>query len=103
MVRGEGTFSPVRFGGWAGSVLLATLVMTGCGGTGSSSPSAPSGGTPDTAGPSTFTIGGTVSGLAAGAQLKLNDNGSDALNVLANGTFTFSSPVPLDGSFAVTV
>lgn len=58
---------------------------------------------PVTPGPSSFTVGGAVSGLVAGTQLTLDDNGGDALTVGVNGAFTFSSPVPLDGSFAVTV
>jgi 6-phosphogluconolactonase len=58
---------------------------------------------PVASGPSTFTVGGAVSRMIAGTQLILDDNGADALTVGANGAFTFSSPVPLDGSFAVTV
>jgi len=52
---------------------------------------------------STFTIGGTISGLAAGAQVTLSNNGADALTVTANGAFTFATPVVYEGSYAVTV
>ncbi len=51
----------------------------------------------------TYTISGTVAGLASGAQVTLDDNGADALTVAANGSFTFTTPVPYGGSFAVTV
>lgn len=51
----------------------------------------------------TYTIGGSVTGLAAGLQLVLQDNGADALNINVNGRFTFATPVAFDGSYAVTV
>jgi 6-phosphogluconolactonase (cycloisomerase 2 family) len=51
---------------------------------------------------STYTIGGTVSGLA-GTGLVLQDNGGDNLTVSANGAFTFATPVAAGGAYAVTV
>jgi hypothetical protein len=51
----------------------------------------------------TYTISGTVSGLAAGSQVTLDDNAADALTVTANGVFTFATPVVAGGSYAVTV
>ncbi len=52
---------------------------------------------------SSFTIGGTVSGLAAGATLVLQNNGGDDLSITADGNFTFTSDL-LDGSsYEVTV
>ncbi len=51
---------------------------------------------------STFTIGGTVSGLAGGG-LVLQDNGGDDLAIAADGTFTFSTPVASGATFSVTV
>jgi Galactose oxidase, central domain len=52
----------------------------------------------------TATIGGTLSGLANGASVILQDNGGDALTLTANGAFTFKTPVtgPTD-AYAVTV
>jgi 6-phosphogluconolactonase (cycloisomerase 2 family) len=50
-----------------------------------------------------YTIGGTVSGLAAGAQLELENNGSDPLVVTANGAFTFAIPVAQSAGYAVTL
>ena len=52
---------------------------------------------------STFTIGGTVTGLAAGQQVTFNDNGGDPKTVTANGAFAFSTPVAFNGVYAVTV
>src|SRR6185437_13559904 len=50
-----------------------------------------------------FTVSGTVSGLANGASVVLSDNGASSVTIAANGTFTFSSPVPTGGSYDVTV
>jgi len=57
-----------------------------------------------TTNPVTATIGGTLSGLATGASVVLQDNGGDALTLAANGSFTFKTPVtgPTD-AYAVTV
>ena len=53
--------------------------------------------------PATYTIGGTVSGLATGTRLTLANSGGNALTVTANGAFTFTTPVAFNGSYAVTV
>ena len=50
-----------------------------------------------------FAVSGTLSGLPAGAQLVLQNNGADALRLSANGAFKFTTPVAFDGSYAVTV
>jgi N-acetylneuraminic acid mutarotase len=49
-----------------------------------------------------YTVGGTVSGLA-GTGLVLQDNGGDNLAVTANGSFTFPTKVASGGAYAVTV
>lgn len=51
----------------------------------------------------TFTVSGTVSGLASGAQLTMDDNGGDPLTVAANGAFTFPTPIAYQGTYNVTV
>ncbi len=51
----------------------------------------------------TFSVAGTLSGLAAGAQVTLYDNGADPLTLAANGTFQFSTPIAYQGSYTVTV
>ena len=50
----------------------------------------------------TYTIGGTVSGLAGGG-LVLQNNGGDNLSVLADGGFIFKTPIADSGAYAVTV
>ena len=52
---------------------------------------------------STYYVSGTVSGLAAGAQLMLSNNGGDALSVGNNGRIVFAAPIGANGSYAVTV
>src|SRR5207248_3315794 len=50
----------------------------------------------------TYTIGGTVSGLA-GTGLVLRDGGGDDLTITANGTFAFATPIASGAPYAVTV
>jgi hypothetical protein len=49
-----------------------------------------------------FTVGGTVSGLA-GTGLVLQNSGGNDLSVTANGSFAFSTPLVSGTAFAVTV
>jgi len=50
----------------------------------------------------TYTIGGTVSGLT-GTGLVLRDNGGNNLSVSASGSFTFSTAVASGSTYSVTV
>jgi hypothetical protein len=50
-----------------------------------------------------FTIGGTLSGLASGATVVLQDNLGDNLTLTANGTFTFATPLATGTPYSVTV
>jgi hypothetical protein len=50
---------------------------------------------------STYTVGGTVSGLAG--TVTLQNNGADALVVATNGSFTFATAVDDGSTYAVTV
>ena len=59
--------------------------------------------TPPPPPPATYTIGGTVSGLAAGTQMVLQDNGGDNLAVTTNGAFTFATALGTGVNYAVTV
>jgi hypothetical protein len=71
------------------------MIFTGCGSGGTStSTSTPS--------PTTYTIGGTVSGLA-GTGLVLQNNSGNNLTVTANGSFTFSTPIASGSAYNVTV
>jgi hypothetical protein len=74
------------------AVLLALLIACGGGSKGGGGGSTPT----------TFTIGGTVSGLS-GTGLVLQNNGADNLSVSANGSFTFATAIDSGSSFNVTV
>jgi 6-phosphogluconolactonase (cycloisomerase 2 family) len=79
---------------WA---LMLALALGGCNcGCGSSGGS----GSASAAG---YTIGGTLSGLAAGQSLTLLDNGTDSLALLANGAFSFATPIAQGGAYSITV
>ena len=73
-------------------VAAVPFFLSSCG----SSYSAPTGST-------TYTIGGTVSNLATGNSVVLQDNGGDNLTVSANGNFTFTKAINAGGAYAVTV
>ena len=51
----------------------------------------------------TYTIGGSISGLAVGQSVVLLNNGGDALAVNANGSFTFATPLATGAAYSVTV
>jgi hypothetical protein len=59
--------------------------------------------TPKTPPASTYTVGGTVSGLSSGAKVTLEDNGGDSLTVSTNGGFTFTTALAGGASYAVTI
>ncbi|MCY1022816.1 hypothetical protein [Pyxidicoccus sp. MSG2] len=50
-----------------------------------------------------YTVGGTVTGLAAGTTLELRNNGGNDLAVAANGAFTFSQPMADLSGYAVSI
>ncbi|MCI0569308.1 MAG: hypothetical protein L0Y66_01010, partial [Myxococcaceae bacterium] len=50
-----------------------------------------------------YTVGGTVTGMAAGTTLALQNNGDGVFPVTADGLFTFTRPVAQSGGYEVTV
>ena len=50
-----------------------------------------------------YTVGGSLSGLASGNTLVLQNNGSDDLSLSANGSFIFDTALVDGSSYAVTV
>lgn len=50
----------------------------------------------------TFSVGGSVSGLA-GSGLVLRNNGGDDLSIASNGSFTFATELPSGSAFEVAV
>jgi hypothetical protein len=65
---------------------LSIMLIAGCGGGGSDS---------------TVTIGGTVTGLVG--KVVLQNNAGDNLSVMANGAFTFGTPLNKGATYAVTI
>ena len=57
--------------------------------------------TPQTAPLTTYSVGGTVSGLSG--TLVLQDNGGDDLSVAGNGSFTFGTQLGAGGLYEVTI
>ena len=53
--------------------------------------------------PSTYTVGGNIIGLGTGKSVTLLNNGSNALTVSANGTFTFTAASSNGATYGVTV
>lgn len=75
------------------SITIAALAGCGGGGGSDSPPLAPA---------PTYTVGGSVSGLA-GTGLALTVNGSNTLSINANGAFTFSAGLASGSSYTVAV
>ena len=78
--------------------LLCVMAMAACSGGGGGIGVPP----PPPPPPQTFTVGGSVSGLA-GSGLVLQDNGGNDLAVASSGNFVFSTALASGGAFNVTV
>ena len=83
----------------AALILIASLVLVNCrGGGGDDAPTT----TPTTPTVTTFSVGGTVSGLS-GSGLVLQNNSGDDQVVSGNGGFTFATMVATSGAYNVTI
>ncbi|MEV4783810.1 lactonase family protein [Burkholderia sp. LMU1-1-1.1] len=71
--------------------LAAMLIAAGCGGGGGASA------------PSTYSLGGAVTGLNSGAKLTLQDKGGASLELTGNGAFSFANKLPAGSSYAVGI
>jgi hypothetical protein len=76
------------------TMALTALALAACGGGGIpiSSPVA-----------ETATIGGTISGLSAGAAVLLVNNGTETISVGQNGAFTFGAKVAANAAYSVAL
>ncbi len=90
-------------------VLVASAILiAACGGSsGGGTPAAGGGGTPDTGGggatTDNFTVGGTLTGLAGGASVTLQNNGGDDLTLTADGSFSFATALTDGSAYSVAV
>lgn len=82
------------------AMCIAALALTACGGGGGGGGGGY--GSTSPAPPTTYTIGGSVTGLS-GTGLVLQDNGGDNLSVTAAGTFTFKTALASGAAYNVTV
>lgn len=85
-----------RTGGLVGVLMLGGL-LSACGGGGGGGGAPGGGGNPA---PQTFTVGGTVTGLAGNLTLQ---NGGTNLAVSANGSFAFTAALASGAGYAVSV
>jgi hypothetical protein len=76
------------------SATLLLLTLSACGGGGGGSAPSP---------PGQYAVGGSVSGLANGATLTLNDNAGDTLSITANGSFSLSKSFSTGSNYSVAV
>jgi hypothetical protein len=53
--------------------------------------------------PSKYTVGGTVSGLAQGNSVTLQNNGGDTRTVSSNASFTFATAIAFGSAYSVSV
>lgn len=80
---------------WRALLLGLTLLLSACGGGGGGSTS---GGT------SGYTVGGTLSGLATGQRITLNNKSTgESLTLSASGSFAFATTQATGANYAVTV
>src|SRR5262245_34875546 len=85
------------------AVSTALLCLSACGGGGGGGGSGNGGGGGGGGrGTSSYTVGGTVSGLVSSG-LVLQNSGGNNLTVTGSGNFTFSTAVTNGGAYAVTV
>lgn len=68
------------------------LVLVACGGGNSNNPP-----------PDSYTVGGTLTGLAVNQTVNLSDNGTDSLTLSKSGAFIFAKPLLKGSSYSVTV
>lgn len=84
-------FSEVRF---CLTILLGAIFLTACGGGG--------GGGGSTTTP-TYSISGTLTGLAPGNSITLANNGADSLTVTADGAFTFPAKLGNGSAYSLSI
>jgi hypothetical protein len=86
-----------------GTAILVASVLAACGGGGGSTGGGGgAGGGGSTPPPTSYTVGGTLSGLA-GTGLVLQNNGGNDLALSANGTFSFTPSVASGAPYSVSV
>jgi hypothetical protein len=84
------------------ALACATVMVVACGGGGGGGGGGDTAGTGNTgSGTTTVTVSATLSGLAQGNSIVLQNNGTDTLSLSANGTYSIT--VPVNTSYSITV
>jgi hypothetical protein len=96
-MQGDNTVMKAALKSFSLVYLIATMLFAGA------CSSLPAGSSSSSGSGGPFTIGGTVSGLATGESVVLQDNAANNLTVTANGSFTFTTTIANGGGYAVTV
>ena len=81
-----------------GALCLVSILLSACGGGGGGGTPAP---VPVPV--ATYSVGGTLTGLAAGNSITLTNNGTDNLPLSANGAFTFTTKLANAASYNLTL
>ena len=76
------------------AALLTSVLLAGCGG---------GSGYGGSSTPTSYTIGGTISGLQSGESVVLQNNGADTTTVRADGAFTFAGRMISGSTYSVAV
>jgi 6-phosphogluconolactonase (cycloisomerase 2 family)/predicted transcriptional regulator len=79
----------------AGAAIVCATALNACGGGG--------GGAGDLPPAQSYSVGGSLSGLSAGASATLTNNGTDSLNVAGDGAFTFAKELKAGSAYSVSV
>ncbi len=82
---------------WAFSI---AVLLAACGGSGGESSVAGGG---ETVNQTTYSVGGTVSGLPAGASFIIENNRTETLTISTNGTFKFATRLASGSTFGLTI
>ncbi|MGA7749071.1 MAG: kelch repeat-containing protein, partial [Gallionella sp.] len=82
---------------------LASILLTACSNCGTTGSVCNSSGLGVAPPATSYTIGGTLSGLASGNQIIIADNGVDNTILSANGTFTFPTPLANGSAYSIAI
>ena len=83
--------------------MCTAMLVAACGGGGGGGGGTSGGVGGNGGGGSSYTVGGALSGLAAGQSVVLRNNGGDSLTRSVNGAFTFATALTSGSAYAVTV
>lgn len=93
----------VRLARALGLAMITVGILSACGGGSNPPTSTPASTPPAASNTQTYSISGSIAGLASGASVVLQDNDGDSLTVTDNGSFKFANKVTEGNAYAVSV